>query len=249
MSTEVYFKGMYEHVGYFPTWLPNAVLRPGDYGLVAGGRFTKLGALDEAPFSLPLQRVQGTPLQRLSYQSKSGIEVVMGGASEHLGRAKIEIASERAFLFEAQGLRAVTLDNLGQLGVELVTLLREGRWRAEWVVISEVQEARGLAVVVADEGHAELEVEAKVALRDTNQLADPNAELRVSRRRGRMLEFLGSGTSRAPLTPLYKLVRLKRALWSGPALTHVRADEPLGGAEGPLEPLDLDAYTQSTPAA
>ena len=241
MSTDLYFKGMHEHVGYFPTWLPNVALHPGDYGTIAGGRFTRLGALDEAPFSLPLERRRGAMLQRLSYQSKSGIEVVMGGASERLGRARIEIASSQAFLFEAQGLRAVTLENLGQLGVELVGLWREGRWKTEWVIVSEVQEVDGLAVVVADEGNAELELEAKVALGDTNQLADPNAELRIARRRGRVLDFLGFGRGRAPLTPLYKLARLKRRLWSEPTWSNVR-DDRLAEDDSALEAVAFDTF-------
>jgi hypothetical protein len=209
--SDIYVKLLYQRYKHFAAWLPNAKVRLGDVGVVAGKYFkrkTTLKAL-KVPFAT---RAGDKPLT-FNDDLTAGLEVhakaagqAAAGTALPLAQAgvSIDFTREGAFLFHAVDCYTDEIEDKAAVGEALVQL--GDRCDVNWSVVDTVVRAGSTTILVANSRNARLELTAKSAV-DVSNLAKPELGLVVTSKKGDVTQFVGE----QGLTPLFRLSGFHRS--------------------------------------
>lgn len=219
-----YARTIHRHTGYRATWVPGAPMRLGDVGTIENGVFTYATRLDLLGIPYEENRAD-VPDDAFSFTS-SGVRDVktkLEGATderfEYVAEAKagirVDFSGKDAVVVHTKQARTRRIDNVASLDAALLRLVKEQgadgqpTWKREWVVITEVIEAKAATVLTSLESDAAIEIEASGAL-GPDGLVDADAGLASKWSRSVGVEVI----AKRGLTPFYKARRIKpKWLW------------------------------------
>jgi len=207
-----YMKGIHDQCDFFATWPPHELRAIGDYGVLEGSAFLKLGTLQDRGIEV---QTESSPAARWKYSAGATFKVGGGAGVEALaakGAANIDFSGEGAFYFDAEECVVRSIGDLQKLAVALARQRQNevDRWQRDWVVVQSVVLARSAVIVVSESEGSSVRIEAAAPI-EASGIAKANAGLEVIVTSGAVSHFVLAG----PLTPMYRLVRLNRKFWPG----------------------------------
>jgi hypothetical protein len=218
MSSPVdsYVHGIRQKFKLFANWLPNSPRALGDVGVLIGNQFdhtTSLGNLG-VPFGLRIG-LAGTDLTHTSGSSVS-MEIKLAGEPlpgtslpiEKAGAA-VSFADAGAFLFHAVAPTQSEIDDRNKISRILARMLKSGRWKREWCLVSEVVAVDHLTVLVSRTRGSKITLQAEAGLGPmVAPLATGSGGLSVTSQSGEVTSILAANGA----VPLFALVRLKQSI-------------------------------------
>ena len=202
---------------FLATWPIGMPLTLGTVGEILDDRiFDPTTSLES--FGVAFKPVTGdTEPQPFTYQSKgvrgfglsTGAEIPDIGSGALKARAKLSIHfdEESAILFRAAGLTHKRIADQPKLSRDIVRLMDERQWSADWFVVTHVLEAESATIMISSSSDATVEValggDARAAGVD---LLDVRFEPRVVRQHEMNTVILNSTGS----TPLFRAKRVRK---------------------------------------
>lgn len=155
--TESYTVEVEREIAYLGTWLPGARLRLGDIGRMVDRSFVRETSLSALGMNFEELDESGHPPRDLGVNSGAALSIeavaAAGGVLPHGVRAQagVEITFRRrnSMMMRAEGCRRHQFDRLDLVKREILAVHLRGGWEEEWVVVTEVQEAERLLVLIA----------------------------------------------------------------------------------------------------
>lgn len=225
---DAYAREMHRQIDRFAAVPPDSHYDLGDFGVMDGKVFQKLGNLRD--LAIPVRPRLMNRSDRFTYQSRGSVELrVLAGAQVGGGRlgqsaAQVEIAFDaaRAILFQAADVEIIGIDNLKEVGDRLVALYkRPGKaWRLNHVVITEIRQAGRLAVFVSHSRNASVTLSGTLALSGREASAAEIDLTRLSIVAGRDQVFVVQDQGDA--TPLFQLHEVKDPITRAPFFDEYR---------------------------
>jgi hypothetical protein len=165
-------------------WPLEQPIRLGDIGTLEAHRFTPLGNIED--LGIPFEVAQSPSKTHQQFSSNGTVDVRMVGsgglrAPAASGKARLEIAfaAAGAVFFNLAGcVSSVVRDKLG-LGRSVLKLYESGKWKPEWVLVSELVKSASATVAVSGSAGASLVLEAGTR-KGGLDLASATASLRAT---------------------------------------------------------------------
>lgn len=221
---ERYTREMHTRYGYLACWLPSTPLALGDVGLASEHGFRKVSTLDE--MGIAFTRGAKSKIVDLDYSSAdcvavaadNRLEVAPAGLATHLS---ITFDQGGATLFQASDCVQEPMGNLLALQAALREHYRNGTWRREYVVVTEVVRTGPTAILVSEQQGARIDLRVSAGV--------TGGPLAVAGALGRYTVTSKSGIAASVLapegaTPLFQAVQLRRRLVGQPELV-LRSDD------------------------
>jgi len=212
---------MHRNVGFFATWLPSDPVALGDLGILRDGRFWRLSSLQA--LKIPFEEEVGEAEQNIQCMSKNGIKISSSLGAKAAGMAKanitVEMATDGAFVFHANGVRTRRLADPGQVSRDIVNCYKRGDWDKRWLLVETCHRANFATVIISQDKSASVALEANLdGPLPTTFLADPKLGLKISSTDGRVIHVVGQHE----LTPLYSCLRVQPHVFGDPSLEPAR---------------------------
>ncbi len=225
-AAKLYQQEMHKNVGFFATWLPSSTLEIGDVGIFEGGQFRRQGSLRELGIE-PLATREGTP-QNMSYSACAERKVAANASAATVApvagaELSIRFTQQGGFVFEAEGVRPIEIEDRIHLGHALLNLYRERVWKDEWRLIDSVYSATCATILVSEGSSSDIVLNAHAAtVPGAWPLADPKLGLSVSSSSGKIVSVIAA----AGLKPLYSCLKIRSNFFRDPSLEPVRGMAP-----------------------
>jgi len=241
---KLYLKEMHNNVGYFATWLPANTVKLGDFGVVEGGGFRRLGSLSE--LGIPNSDAREGPPQDMSYSASAKRTT---GASAGVGavvpsvKAEVSITFTGAggYVFEAVGVRSLEIGDRLATCERILDAYRRQRWEKEWLLIDSVCKAASATILVSLDSSSEVVLKASGDIPlGPLPLADPKLGLTVSSSSGRIVQLV----AKSDLTPLYSCMKIRIPLFESASVMPVRGTGSETASRA-LTRLGIDALLES----
>ena len=104
--------------------------------------------------------------QDMRYTSKQGTKLTADASADAAGIAraeiKIDFTVDGAFVFHASGIRAQRLQNLSEIGRQVVAAYEQGSWEKSWILVEALYAADCATIVVSQDSSAGLTLAAKI---------------------------------------------------------------------------------------
>ena len=219
---KLYQQEMHRNVGFFATWLPSASLELGDFGILEGGRFRRIGSLKELGISHAAIR-EGTP-QNMSYSASAERKIAASAEASTaapIAKAELSIQFTRqgGYVFEAAGIRNIEIADRMALARQILAAYGKNQWRKEWLAVDALYTAASATIIVSEDSSAEIVLKANsnVPL-GSLPLADPKLGLAVSASSGKIVHLVAE----SELKPLYSCLKVSDPLIGQPSVVPVR---------------------------
>ena len=198
-----YNKALHRHAGFYAAWFPLATpFRIGDYGLIQGGVFQKIGHLNDLKghgFNVEIRPGTGNPTS-IDFLSEgvSSVKTVAGGTVPDLpaidveAKLTYEFQRENSFVLKAAEMNVERMENIREVADELAQMRRDDKWSHRYCVVSTTYTGRNCLVLLSSE--AETKVEFVATAKALKQLDLGNVEIKpsVSFSSNRMLHSIGN---------------------------------------------------------
>ena len=247
-AVQVYTDEIHESLEYWATWLPNETIRLGDYGPVRDRVFHSEGSLSKLGIAFKVAP-KGQPVD-IQHISKGGVRYSIHGSTSAtagptlpLGQAGFELAFTRAnaTVFVARGARTSRVEDIDQLNRMLLDLVREGEFRGDHAVVTNVVEVDSATVFVASQAGARIALSAGADIAaGLLDLANAALGLTVVSAEGLETEVVAA----KKITPLFNLAGFKKGgIFRGsPSFGRLGFEEdPDPGELAEVVPADTDA--------
>ncbi len=221
---KLYQQEMHNNLGFFATWLPSTAIALGDFGVLDGGRFRRVGSLKELGLGQPEVR-EGTA-ENVSYSASAkrsdnlsasaGTAIAVGG-----GELSIKFTSEGGYVFEALKMMQMEVADRLTLASNLLKAYEAGRWQKEWLLIDALYRAESATILVSEDTTSEIVLKASAGVLPVGALplADPKLGLGVASSSGKIVHIVAANN----LNPLYSCVKVRDPLLFGkPSVVAVR---------------------------
>lgn len=230
---------------YRATWEPNKTLAIGDIGILEKGIFSLRSTLtqENIPASVRVDESDGS----MKYQSEGAVDInfkLAGEASipqSQLGQGDagitIQFKKQDAVVFQINGTRTHQLTNTGEIEREVLKRFRENSWPKDWVIITELVQAKEATILISNSKDSKIELKANADVQASSQLNIADAELQfgVVSKRGLTTEIV----AKQGITPLYRASGIKKPVFGDPSLgTKELFGEVLD--EIPFDPSEVD---------
>lgn len=243
MSTKTsYLTGILTKFDHFATWLPDEKLFLGDVGELRNGRFHLQTTLER----LKIRYAARSGGEGGDWEHSSGSDVSVDFSAHAslavpgspAGAATLRFGSHGSFFFEAIGCSTSVIENMADVGDEVVLAWRARDYDRSWVTIDRLVTAKSATIVIADSDSAEVELSANAPLGSMKALADAKLGVSAKRWRGEITRFIAA----TGLTPMFGASRLHRRLLGGTTVETYRGEAELPGQPAmPLERVrDID---------
>lgn len=235
-TTTRYLKGMRDKFDHFATWLPDEKLQLGDIGALKNGRFYLKTTLERLKIRFaPRPGAAGGDWEHssgsdVSVDFSAHASMAVPGAPS--GGATVRFGHGGAFVFESIGCSTSVIENMAEVGNEVVLAWRSGEYEPSWVLIDRLVTARSATILISDSDSAEVELSASAPLGSMKSLADASLGVTAKRWRGEVTRFVAA----AGITPLFGASRLHCRLLGGATMETYRNDDPASN-EATLEPV------------
>jgi hypothetical protein len=204
-----YTSALHHHFdSWYATWLPDEPLRLGDYGILTGSRFERLGSVEHlgVGFSVRTSLAEN----RYEFATAGAVELRFSGrgaaAGEANARARLEIsfAREKAFYFVAANCGLETVEDQVALGEELKQRAREGGWNTDFVVVTSLLRSGATTIVGSQGNDALVTIEAAAEAAESVDLGAASGGVQLTGSRNVGLRIV----AQRGLTPLVRLSRV-----------------------------------------
>ena len=251
-----YVKGIHQRFTSYAAWPPTQSRRLGDVGRMVDGQFQLLSTLKRLEFDDFEERV-GPKGTDLSHSSGSNVSIQLKAQGETMpgssipqakAGALVEFSTAGAFVFQMAGPVVHEIEDQARLADHILKLYREvtdGKraWQEDWCVITEVQTADKVTILVSSSGASKVELSADGIPAGQAPLATLGGSLSVVTQRGEVTTVLAESN----LTPLFRVARVRRSVLDqvlgrdGSAEVRSRAprEGPAADTKEVLEPVPL----------
>jgi len=173
---------------YFANWEPSTPLQLGDYGIIEGNIFSKIGNIKEkgkgVKFSIQKEdkkshkRLTSTDGVNYTLNPKAKINVA---GKEDLLNANIDIkfSKKNSFFLNASGCTTSMIGNKFKLGKDVFKLLKEKNWEKKHVIVTDIVESEKTTIAISSSKSSSILFEAKSKLVEQINLADTTLDLRI----------------------------------------------------------------------
>ena len=154
---------------FYANWMPDQAIALGDYGILNDGIFTHLGNVSQwgvkgivdSPQS-GTDQIQFASKGAASVTFNAAGSVAVGGVLNTKPSLKIDFSSERGVFFNAAACKHHMVDDKNALAAAIMHLYRDGKgkWKRDWVVVTDFIEARAATIMVSGGSSASIELEA-----------------------------------------------------------------------------------------
>ncbi|HSL44452.1 MAG TPA: hypothetical protein VK897_13530 [Anaerolineales bacterium] len=217
--------------GYRPTWLPNLPLQLGNVGVLEKEVFRKEATLESLGIAFESETSESN--SNIDLSSESGITVItkVEGKVEpkavSLGVADagfiVEFNNKNCFVFRIRGSRTSIIQNLADVKAEVLRRYDANDWDPNLVIISEIIEAKSATILLSGQAGAKIELKAQGDLNvATMDIADAGLNLRLESGQSLAAQIIGQ----KGITPLYRVVGIKKRLFSSGFAGREPGDEP-----------------------
>jgi hypothetical protein len=237
---------MRDKTGMFAAWFPNAAIAIGDYGTVKGPLFAKLAHLEDVDAkSAPAKAAYDISINADLAINTDAKAAADAGVSSGKALLEVKFHTAAAVSFSAPDAVITSVWDLLALGQRLVALDEAGQWQRKYFIVIEVVTVSKATILVSQDAGAEMkfEVEAKTPI-NPQVMANLDASGSLKMSKGVSTKIIGDG----PLTPLFRLARLRSRLFDDPEISVYR-----GRGQVAPEVLKisgehyLELYTPATP--
>jgi len=245
-SARRYLTGMRSKFNHFATWLPDEKLQLGDVGEIKDGRFHLATTLERLKI-----RFSARPGATTNWEHSSGSDVTVDltlpdrpalSVAPRFG-ATVRFGSQGAFLFQSTGCETSVIENMAEVGDEILFAFRRTRFRPEWVVVDRLVTTQATTIMISDSSQAQIDLVADAPFDRSQSLADRSLGIRVAGWKGAVTHFVAC----TALTPMFGVSRLRGSIVSGTRLEAYRSETTLVD-QGALEPLNESEWLGSLAA-
>jgi len=235
---------MHNNVGYFATWLPANTVKLGDFGVVEGGAFRRLGSLSE--LGIPNSDIRESRPQDMSYSASAkrttGTSAGIGVVAPNVkAEVSIEFSSAGGYIFEAVGVRSIEIADRLATGERILDAYQGQHWQKEWLLIDSVCTAASATILVSQDSSSEIVLRASGEIPlGALPLADPKLGLTVSSSSGRIVQVV----AKSDVTPLYSCVKIRTPWFDSASLVPVLGAGSETASQS-LTRLSIDALLES----
>ena len=218
---EQYTDDLKKKFGYYATWHPGTPLQLGDIGILSDNVFNRIGNVKKHGIDFEIRK--DDTYEDLEYSTKGSVSITakFAGTAAPQGSTLatvdagmiIEFGNSNAIYFKAGKTKTNLIENVIQLGQEILRLFEEGKWNKKWVVITELVEAESATVLISNSSNAKIELKAKGNINaPTIDIADAEAEFTATFYKGMDTKIIAE----KGLTPLLKVKGIKTRIFSKP---------------------------------
>ncbi len=168
-ASEQYMNEMHEQFHCFATWLPGIPLQIGDIGELKHNEFTYISNLHNKGISFTVRTDPSGG--DLSHQSSGGIttvtklngDVAVPQFNLNVADAGIivQFGSKKGVVFEAAGVKHQLITEVDTLDNAIKDAYKKGKWKDNWVVISDLMVADSTTVLISEGKDAAVGLKAK----------------------------------------------------------------------------------------
>ena len=188
---EDYAKAMHQHFRIlFANWPPGQPLELGDYGIVKGSMFMRMGNISE--FKIPFTTRVDQTKDPMHFESSGSVKVVFkakgsataGGLMNTKAGFQINFSNKKATFFNAAKCAVNSIESKAVLGKVILRLKDEGKWDKQHAIITEIVTAGSTTIIISKEKSASISIEAKSDSVKTIDLADASIGLNSTSEEG-----------------------------------------------------------------
>jgi hypothetical protein len=212
-----YTKEMAKQFGYLAAWTPGVQIALGDVGVLKDNLFTRVSSLKN--LGIPFDATSDTSEEDVKYASSGSVSITFKAAGKlpnpgsalSQAEAGVTVAFSRksAVVYEALGCTSPAIDDQVTLGKEIVGRYAKGSWNKDWVVITQVVQAKSGSVLISAQKDAKLEISASGKVTEGSfSVADASLGLSVVVQHDMQTTLL----AKAGMTPLFKARGIKSQL-------------------------------------
>jgi hypothetical protein len=246
---ERYVKSIRKKFDHFATWFPDEKLRLGDVGEVKDGRFYVKTSLERLKIKFDERLGHGGG--DWDHSSGSDVSVDLTGKAEvsvpgaPSAAATVRFGATGAFIFQAIGCRTSVIENMGDVGNEIVVAYRIGEYQPSWVVIDRLVTAESATILISESSSAQVDFSGDAPMGGIKSLASASLGIKVAGWKGEVTRYVAE----VQLTPMFGASHLHRGILGGASTRTWRSDAlPEGAPSGALEALS-DGDWLGEPAA
>lgn len=212
-----YSESIHNNLHMYAAWPINTPLDLGDFGILDGHLFQRLGNIKER-FNIKIKSISSKSPIHLDYKSADMIETnlyargdIKAGVQIPLARAGLEISfsGENAIFFDAAGCNISTIENKDHVFNEILKLYRKGMWNKENTLITEIIRAKSATVLISKSRNGLVFLEADSPEVSVIKLGEASVGLKCTSEKGSILKVISAKDT----TPLIKLGRIKNITW------------------------------------
>lgn len=170
--SELYTREMKDNLNYNATWLPNVHLSVGDVGVLEGSEFKYRTTLEFLGIPFAVTEKGGQASYRHTSAGRVKRELKLEGKAPTLGSALTEadagvsfaFTGESAIVFVADKCTVRMIADQEPLKSAILAAYGNGKWKKDYVVVSELVEAAATTIIVAQGSGGQFELRAKAGL-------------------------------------------------------------------------------------
>jgi hypothetical protein len=175
----------------YANWEPGGPIGLGDYGIMQRNIFIPMGNIkkDYDEFKGNVIQFASDPTRdSKEFKSETGVEVnLMAKGSVNpqgvtLAKATLDIkfAQKNTIFFNASGCTTDRIANKAKIGVILKQLLKEGKWKKEYCVVTDLVSAERTIIAISEGESSGIQFEAESPALEKINLADASIKLSLN---------------------------------------------------------------------
>ena len=213
-----YTNEMKKKFGYYATWNPGLPLELGDIGTFDGNVFTHRSNLSEKGIEFEIR--EDNSRSELEHNSNGSVAITnkLAGKIPPPGSVLadvdagiiVEFSKENATVFKANNTTTPTIKDKDKVGDQVLELYNEGKWKKEWMVITELIVAESATVIISKKSNSKIELKANANIKlPALDIADAKFEFSSAFARGLETKIITA----EGLTPLFKVMGVKKRIF------------------------------------
>lgn len=162
----------------FANWEPNNPIKLGDYGYLNDNIFVPFGNIKDLGINYSIREEENK--SRKSFHTKGGVSFKLNSKSELTTNAaslELEFTKQNAVFFNASGCYFEIISNKAEIGNEILLLLKQGKWKKDYVVVTDILNASNSLIVISSSDNAKIHFDANT---DVSVIDLADAELDLS---------------------------------------------------------------------
>jgi len=246
-----YLKDIYQKSnGYRATWLPDKPLKLGQIGKITDNVFTSFSSLEEK--GINILKDSNDEEGSFDLSSENGVKVT----SKIKGKVEpkavnlleadagfiVEFEKNNSFVFRLKDIKTTIITNLEDVQKRVADLYNKGEWDTDYVIITELLEARSSTILISGNGGVKIELKINGAVSVPNlDIADSSLDIGWASGQKLAAQIIAKSS-----TPLYKVVGLNKKLF-GKKILIAKGVSPEVEALEILEIIEMeDSESQDT---
>lgn len=154
----------------------------------------------------------------------------------------VKFTKENAIVFEASHCASTAIEDLEALVKSIVKLSAARHWNPDWVVVTEVMQAKYATIIISAGRSAQIDLKATGKITPGGlRLADPEARFQAASYRDIAYKFIAEDG----LTPLYRATGINQSLlerWRRSLASRFRGPTATSGS--PVEEVPAEAFAE-----